>query len=113
MSDTAIGAQPPQTIGPCVHPIRSETWPCSYPLPSHHPGTQQEPPLFQRRWQQHDDRAFEPAGPRCSSVLIHTQMILRTTWRRFEVKGRTSLGQRPCSTASAHSLLSSTSGLSI
>ncbi len=45
--------------------------------------------------------------------LITLQMTLRTTWRRFEVKGRTSLGQRPFSTASAHSLLSSTSGLSI
>ena len=53
------------------------------------------------------------AGPRCPSALIHAQMILRTTWRRFEVKDRTSLGQRPCSAASIHSLLSSTSGLSI
>src|SRR6476469_5081796 len=29
MSDTAMDAQPPQTIGPRGHAIRSETWPCS------------------------------------------------------------------------------------
>ena len=40
-------------------------------------------------------------------------MTLRTMCRRFDVKGRTSLGQRPFSPASAHSLLSSTAGLSI
>src|SRR4051794_20253296 len=37
-------AQPPQTTGSRLHPIRSETWLRRYPIPSHHPGTQQEPP---------------------------------------------------------------------
>src|SRR4051812_39038362 len=36
-------AQPPQTTGSRLHPIRSETWLRRYPIPSHHPGTQQEP----------------------------------------------------------------------
>src|SRR4051794_3647344 len=39
-------AQPPQTTGSRLHPIRSETWLRRYPIPSHHPGTQQEPRLF-------------------------------------------------------------------
>src|SRR4051812_29162787 len=39
-------AQPPQTTGSRLHPIRSETWLRRYPIPSHHPGTQQEPPAF-------------------------------------------------------------------
>src|SRR4051812_41906004 len=42
-SDTAMRAQPPQTTGSRLHPIRSETWLRRYPIPSHHPGTQQEP----------------------------------------------------------------------
>src|SRR3954447_21068582 len=31
------------TTGSRLHPIRSETWLRRYPIPSHHPGTQQEP----------------------------------------------------------------------
>ena len=47
--------------------------------------------------------------PRCEAP----QITLRRTCRRFDVKGRTSLAQRPFSAASFHSRLSRISGLSI
>src|SRR3954468_2262452 len=46
MSDTAMGAQPPQTNWITSSSIRSETWPRLYPTRATTPETQQEPLLY-------------------------------------------------------------------
>ena len=65
-----------------------------------------------------DDRRARSSRTACGTVEDIAERkaagykILRSTWRRLRVKGRTSPGQRPSSTAFAQALLVSTSALS-
>src|SRR4051794_10492511 len=64
-------AQPPQTTGSRLHPIRSETWLRRYPIPSHHPGTQQEPRALRLL---HSWAAVAPLRP--------MRRMLKARWKR-------------------------------